>query len=233
VKDDGQDGISTIQSYRGAQIFEAVGLNSEFVEKYFTWTPTRMSGCRPGRCSRKRLAHHRRAFPPLSVNTELDAGEPVSVARRRRTALVQSADDSQAANRLPSRQRKIYREYADLINDRAKSLCTLRGLLDFKFHRRNRLPIEGSGIGREHRQAVQTGDELVRLDSPKKRMRTLAIAMNRLGGRSTTGEGGEDPERYTWTNEKGDSKNSAIKQVASGRLVVTEPLSRQRQGASD
>jgi glutamate synthase (ferredoxin) len=219
VKTMAKMGISTVQSYRGAQIFEAVGLNSEFVEKYFTWTPTRIQGIGLEVVAQEAIARHRRAFPPMPVNPELEAGGQYQWRDGGEQHLFnpQTIHKLQTACRLGSE--KIYREYADLINDRAKTLCTLRGLLDFKFEA-NPIPLEevesvDSIVKRFKTGAMSYGS------ISKEAHETLAIAMNRLGGRSNTGEGGEAAERYTWTNERGDSKNSAIKQVASGRFGVT------------
>jgi glutamate synthase (ferredoxin) len=219
VKTMAKMGISTVQSYRGAQIFEAVGLNSEFVEKYFTWTPTRIQGIGLEVVAQEAVARHRRAFPPVSVNPELEAGGQYQWRDGGEQHLFnpQTIHKLQTACRLGSE--KIYREYADLINDRAKSLCTLRGLLDFKFAE-TPVPIAEVESVEEIVKRFKTGAMSYGSIS-KEAHETLAIAMNRLGGRSNTGEGGEDPIRYTWTNDKGDSKNSAIKQVASGRFGVT------------
>ena len=219
VKTMAKMGISTVQSYRGAQIFEAVGLNSEVVDKYFTWTPSRIQGVGLDVIAKEALARHTRAFPPAPVNEELDAGGQYQWRDNGEHHLFnpQTIHKLQTACRLGSE--KIYREYAELINNQAKNLCTLRGLLDFKFVE-NPLSL----------------DEVESVDSIVKRFKTgamsygsisqeahetLAIAMNRMGGKSNTGEGGEDAERYVWTNARGDSKNSAIKQVASGRFGVT------------
>src|SRR5204862_3373909 len=106
-----------------------------------------------------------------------------------------------------------------LVNNQAKNLCTLRGLLEFKWAEKP-IPIEEVESVEEIVKRFKTGAMSYGSIS-KEAHETLAIAMNRLGGKSNTGEGGEDPERYTWTNEQGDSKNSAIKQVASGRFGVT------------
>ena len=219
VKTMAKMGISTIQSYRGAQIFEAVGLNSELVEKYFTWTPTRIQGIGLDVIAKEALARHRRAFPPVPVNPELEAGGQYQWRDGGEQHLFnpQTIHKLQTACRLGSE--KIYREYADLINDRAKSLCTLRGLLDFKFAE-TAIPLAEVESVESLVKRFKTGAMSYGSIS-KEAHETLAIAMNRLGGRSNTGEGGEDPLRYTWTNEKGDSKNSAIKQVASGRFGVT------------
>ena len=219
VKTMAKMGISTVQSYRGAQIFEAVGLNSAVVEKYFTWTPTRIQGIGLEVIAQEALARHTRAFPPAPVNPELDPGGQYQWRDNGEQHLFnpQTIHKLQTACRLNSE--KIYREYADLINDRSKSLCTLRGLLDFNFAP-NAIPLDevesvDSIVKRFKTGAMSYGS------ISKEAHETLAIAMNRLGGKSNTGEGGEDPERFSWTNEKGDSKNSAIKQVASGRFGVT------------
>ncbi len=219
VKTMAKMGISTVQSYRGAQIFEAVGLNSDFVEKYFTWTPTRIQGVGIEVIAAEALARHRRAFPRESVNSELDAGGQYQWRDGGEQHLFNPQTIHKLQNACRLNSEKIYREYADLINDRAKTLCTLRGLLDFKFAE-NPVPLEEVESVESLVQRFKTGAMSYGSISQEAH-ETLAIAMNRLGGRSNTGEGGEDPERYVWTNERGDSKNSAIKQVASGRFGVT------------
>ena len=218
VKTMAKMGISTIQSYHGAQIFEAIGLNSEIVNKYFTWTPTRIQGIGLEVIGEEALARHSRAFPRESVNTELDAGGQYQWRDGGEQHLFnpQTIHKLQSACRLGSE--KIYREYADLINDRAKSLCTLRGLLDFKFAE-TAIPIEEVESVESIVKRFKTGAMSYGSIS-KEAHETLAIAMNRSGGKSNTGEGGEDPARYV-LEANGDSKNSAIKQVASGRFGVT------------
>ena len=218
VKTMAKMGISTIQSYHGAQIFEAIGLNSEVVNKYFTWTPTRIQGIGLEVIGEEALARHSRAFPRESVNTELDAGGQYQWRDGGEQHLFnpQTIHKLQSACRLGSE--KIYREYADLINDRAKSLCTLRGLLDFKFAE-TAIPIEEVESVESIVKRFKTGAMSYGSIS-KEAHETLAIAMNRIGGKSNTGEGGEDPARYV-LEANGDSKNSAIKQVASGRFGVT------------
>jgi len=218
VKTMAKMGISTIQSYRGAQIFEAVGLNSAVVDMYFTWTSSRIQGIGLEVIAQEALARHRRAFPPMSVNGELDAGGQYQWRDGGEQHLFnpQTIHKLQSACRLGSE--KIYREYADLINDRAKTLCTLRGLLDFKFAAQP-LPLAEVESVESIVKRFKTGAMSYGSIS-KEAHETLAIAMNRLGGKSNTGEGGEDPERYL-PLPNGDSKNSAIKQVASGRFGVT------------
>ena len=218
VKTMAKMGISTIQSYHGAQIFEAIGINTEVVNKYFTWTPSRIQGIGLEVIGEEALARHARAFPRESVNTELDAGGQYQWRDGGEQHLFnpQTIHKLQTACRLGSE--KIYREYADLINDRAKSLCTLRGLLDFKFTE-TAIPIEEVESVESIVKRFKTGAMSYGSIS-KEAHETLAIAMNRLGGKSNTGEGGEDPARYV-LEANGDSKNSAIKQVASGRFGVT------------
>jgi glutamate synthase domain-containing protein 2/glutamate synthase domain-containing protein 1/glutamate synthase domain-containing protein 3 len=218
VKTMAKMGISTIQSYHGAQIFEAIGLNSDVVNKYFTWTPSRIQGVGLDVVAKEALARHARAFPREAVNTELDAGGQYQWRDGGEYHLFnpQTIHKLQTACRLGSE--KIYREYAELVNNQAKNLCTLRGLLDFKAAEKP-LPIEEVESVESIVKRFKTGAMSYGSIS-KEAHETLAIAMNRLGGRSNTGEGGEDPARYV-LEANGDSKNSAIKQVASGRFGVT------------
>jgi glutamate synthase (ferredoxin) len=219
VKTMAKMGISTIQSYHGAQIFEAVGLNAELVDKYFTWTPSRIQGVGLEVIAEEALARHSRAYPAREVNEELDAGGQYQWRDSGEFHLFnpQSIHKLQIACRLGSE--KIYREYAELVNNQAKNLCTLRGLLEFKTDAQS-VPIEEVESVESIVKRFKTGAMSYGSISQEAH-EALAIAMNRIGGRSNTGEGGEDSERFVWTNEKGDSKNSAIKQVASGRFGVT------------
>jgi len=220
VKTMAKMGISTIQSYRGAQIFEAIGLNQLVIDKYFTWTPSRLEGVGLEVLAEEVLQRHRYAFPKREVNgATLDPGGQYQWRADGEYHLFnpQTIHKLQLACRLGSY--KIFQDYAELVNNQAKNLCTLRGLLEFRWAE-NPIPL----------QEVEPVEEIVKRfksgamsygSISKEAHETLAIAMNRLGGKSNTGEGGEDPERYLWTNEQGDSKNSAIKQVASGRFGVT------------
>ncbi|HWY29220.1 MAG TPA: glutamate synthase large subunit, partial [Candidatus Acidoferrum sp.] len=218
VKTMAKMGISTIQSYHGAQIFEAVGLNTEVVDRFFTWTPTRIQGIGLETIAAEAEARHRRAFPAAEVNGFLDAGGQYQWRDGGEYHLFnpQTIHKLQIACRTNSP--KIYREYADLINHQAKNLCTLRGLLDFNFEA-TPIPIEEVESVEQIVKRFKTGAMSYGSIS-KEAHESLAIAMNRIGGRSNTGEGGEDPIRYELM-PNGDSKNSAIKQVASGRFGVT------------
>jgi len=218
VKTMAKMGISTIQSYHGAQIFEAIGLNSGVVEKYFTWTPSRIQGVGLGVIAEEALERHRHAFPDRQVNGVLDAGGQYQWRDNGEFHLFNPQSIHKLQNACRTGNYKIFQEYAALINNQAKNLCTLRGLLDFKFAE-NPIPIE----------EVESVDEIVKRfktgamsygSISKEAHEALAVAMNRIGGRSNTGEGGEDPARYV-PEPNGDSKNSAIKQVASGRFGVT------------
>jgi glutamate synthase (ferredoxin) len=218
VKTMAKMGISTIQSYRGAQIFEAVGLNSAVVDKYFTWTPSRIQGIGLDVIAEEARSRHSHAFPDRPVNGVLEAGGQYQWRDGGEYHLFnpQTIHKLQIGCRLGSY--KIFREYADLVNNQAANLCTLRGLLDFQWAEKP-LPID----------QVESVDEIVKRfktgamsygSISKEAHEALAVAMNRIGGKSNTGEGGEDPARYV-LEANGDSKNSAIKQVASGRFGVT------------
>lgn len=212
-------GISTMQSYRGAQIFEAVGLNQALVDKYFTWTATRIEGAGLEIITQESLLRHNRAYPDRPVaGPALDAGGEYQWRKEGEAHLFSPQTVHTLQRAVRSGNYDTFRQYSAMVNEHGQKHFTLRGLLAFK--QREAIPI----------------DEVETVESIMKRFKTgamsygsisseaheaLAIAMNRIGGKSNTGEGGEDPARYTWTNEQGDSKNSAIKQVASGRFGVT------------
>jgi glutamate synthase (ferredoxin) len=218
VKTMAKMGISTVQSYRGAQIFEAVGLNSEVVDKYFTWTPSRIQGVGLDVIAAEAIARHHHAFPKRQVNGELTPGGQYQWRDDGEQHLFNPQTIHKLQTACRTNNEKVYREYADLLNDRSKSLCTLRGLLDFKFAE-TPVPIEEVESVESIVKRFKTGAMSYGSIS-KEAHEALAIAMNRIGGRSNTGEGGEDPLRY-FLEANGDSKNSAIKQVASGRFGVT------------
>lgn len=219
VKTMAKMGISTIQSYRGAQIFEAVGLNSEVINRYFTWTSSRIQGAGIEVIAVEAIARHRHAFPDRAVNGTLDAGGQYQWRDGGEYHLFnpQTVHKLQSACRTGSY--RIFQEYADAVNNQAKNLCTLRGLFEFNYADKP-LPIEEVEPVEAIVKRFKTGAMSYGSIS-KEAHEALAIAMNRIGGKSNTGEGGEDPDRYVWTNGQGDSKNSAIKQVASGRFGVT------------
>jgi glutamate synthase domain-containing protein 2/glutamate synthase domain-containing protein 3 len=218
VKTMAKMGISTIQSYRGAQIFEAIGLNSDVVNKYFTWTPSRIQGVGMDVIVEEVLARHRHAFPQRPVNGVLDAGGQYQWRDNGEFHLFNPQTIHKLQNACRTGSYKIFQAYAELVNKQAENLCTLRGLFEFK-NAENPVPIEEVESIENIVKRFKTGAMSYGSIS-KEAHEALAIAMNRLGGKSNTGEGGEDPERYV-LEPNGDSKNSAIKQVASGRFGVT------------
>ncbi len=212
-------GISTIQSYCGAQVFEAIGLDQDFVDRYFTWTPSRIGGIGLDAIAEEVRMRQKLAFPDRHAEAQtLDGGGQYSYRREGELHLFnpETIHKLQHACRLGSYE--VFKEFSKLIDDQSRRLCTLRGLMELKSERKP-IPID----------EVEPVDEIVKRfktgamsygSISKEAHETLAVAMNRLGGKSNTGEGGEDPERY-FIEANGDSRNSAIKQVASGRFGVT------------
>lgn len=212
-------GISTIQSYRGAQIFEAIGLNKSVVDKYFSWTASRIEGADLAVLAEEAIQRHRHAFPERDVEVHtLDVGGEYQWRKEGEAHLFspQVIHTLQQATRAGDFD--LFKKYSALVNEQNEQLFTLRGLLAFKD--RQPIPIDEVEPVEEITRRFKTGAMSYGSIS-REAHESLAIAMNRVGGKSNTGEGGEDPERFTWTNDQGDSKNSAIKQVASGRFGVT------------
>ncbi len=212
-------GISTIQSYCGAQIFEALGLSQEFVDRYFTWTPSRIGGVGLDVIAAEAQARHSHAFPERQVNGRtLAVGGHYQWRQDGEHHLFNPQTIHLLQQACRTNNYKIFQKYAELINDQSKQLATLRGLLDFKFAAEP-IPLEEVESVESICRRFKTGAMSYGSISQEAH-ESLAIAMNRIGGKSNTGEGGEDPARYE-LDENGDSRNSAIKQVASGRFGVT------------
>ena len=213
-------GISTVQSYRGAQIFEAVGLNQEFIDQYFTWTPSRVEGIGLDVVEEEQLQRHSFAFPAQEIDATLDLDPGGTYQWRRHGEVHQWNPDTIAKLQYATRANSwsSYQEFSKAVNDQSKQLATLRGLLEFKSDRQP-VPLDEVESAKEIVKRFATGAASFGSIS-KEAHETLAIAMNRIGARSNTGEGGEDFHRYT-PDDNGDSRNSAIKQVASGRFGVT------------
>ena len=211
-------GISAVQSYHGAQVFEAVGLRQDVIDEYFTGTSSRVGGVGLDVLTEEVLMRHRTAFPDRPVQGGV---LPTGGQYQWRSDGEFHLFNPESIHRLQKSVRTgsyaTYKSYAELIDDRAKNLSTLRGLLDFK--KGASIPIDEVESVESIMKRFKTGAMSYGSIS-KEAHETLAIAMNRVGGKSNTGEGGEDPERYT-PMPNGDSKNSAIKQVASGRFGVT------------
>ena len=213
-------GISTIHSYHGAQIFEAVGLSQRLVDEYFTWTASRIGGIDTDAIEADVLARHARAFPKVAIDAELDLDSGGFYYWRRDGEYHMWNPDTIAKLQYASRTNdtRVYREFADLANGYERRLCTLRGLLDFKTLAEP-IPIDEVEPAVEIVKRFATG--AISLGSiSREAHESLAIAMNRIGARSNSGEGGEDYRRYT-PDSNGDRRHSAIKQVASGRFGVT------------
>jgi glutamate synthase (ferredoxin) len=212
-------GISTLQSYRGAQIFEAIGLNHTVIDQYFTWTASRIEGADLEVIAKEAILRHHHAFPDRQVNGHtLDVGGEYQWRKEGEAHLFSPQTIHTLQQAVRDNNYALYKQYANLVNEQHQKFFTLRGLLEFKS--RQPVPIEEVEPVEAIMKRFKTGAMSYGSIS-KEAHEALAIAMNRIGGKSNTGEGGEDPERYTWTNEQGDSKNSAIKQVASGRFGVT------------
>ena len=212
-------GISTLQSYRGAQIFEAVGLNKAFVDRYFTWTPSRLEGIGIDTVEEEVKQRHGAAFPTRGdEDDELDSGGEYQWRRDGEYHLFNPDTVYKLQHATRSGQYAIYRDYARLVNDQNRKRATLRGLFrlrpgDAPIPLDEVEPVE-SIFKRFSTGAMSFGSISAEAHE------TLAIAMNRIGGKSNTGEGGEDPARFT-PDANGDLRRSAVKQVASGRFGVT------------
>jgi glutamate synthase (ferredoxin) len=211
-------GISSLQSYRGAQVFEAVGLRQDVIDEYFSWTASRVGGIGTDVIAQEVLMRHSAAFPerPLERHTL-----PVGGQYQWRADGEFHLFNPETIHRLQKSVRtgsyETFKSYSKLIDEQSTNLCTLRGLLEFKAG--DPVPLEEVEPVESLMKRFKTGAMSYGSIS-KEAHETLAIAMNRIGGKSNTGEGGEDPERFV-PLPNGDSRNSAIKQVASGRFGVT------------
>jgi glutamate synthase domain-containing protein 2/glutamate synthase domain-containing protein 1/glutamate synthase domain-containing protein 3 len=211
-------GISTIQSYNGAQIFEAVGLDGELIERCFTGTASRIGGIGLAVLARETLDKHARAYPRMHESL-LPVGGIYAWRRDGEHHMWNPETIALLQHSVRHGGQQTYDEYSKLVNEDAARRSTLRGLLQFEeLPEEQWLPLDEIEPAKEIVKRFATG--AMSLGSlSREAHETLAIAMNRLGGRSNTGEGGEDPVRYT-PDPNGDSRRSAIKQVASGRFGV-------------
>jgi glutamate synthase (ferredoxin) len=212
-------GISTLQSYRGAQIFEAVGLEKDFVDRYFTWTASRIGGVGIDAIAGEVRARHELAFPQRPVaERDLDEGGEYQWRRDGEYHLFNPDTVYKLQHATRSGQYKIYKEYTQAVNEQTRKRATLRGLFELKLAARP-IPLDEVEPAESIIRRFATGAMSYGSISQEAH-ETLAIAMNRLGGKSNTGEGGEDSSRYI-PDANGDSRRSAIKQVASARFGVT------------
>ncbi|WP_114968956.1 glutamate synthase-related protein [Rhodoferax ferrireducens] len=240
-------GVSTYMSYCGAQLFEAIGLNSETIAKYFTGTPSRVEGIGVFEIAEEAIRMHKAAFSddPVLANM-LDTGGEYAWRARGEEHMWSPDAIAKLQHSTRANNWNTYKEYAQLINDQSKRHMTLRGLFEFKIDPAKAIPLDEVESAKEIVKRFATGAMSLGSISTEAHA-TLAVAMNRIGGKSNTGEGGEDPARYR--NElkgipikkgdslksvigndvvevdlplqDGDSLRSRIKQVASGRFGVT------------
>jgi len=214
-------GISTYQSYCGAQIFDAVGLNSEFIAKYFTGTATMVEGIGIREVAEEAVRWHRDAYGDNPIYREhLDVGGDYAHRVRGEDHVWTAETISKLQHATRGNDFKTYKEFADLVNEQNERLLTFRGLFDFKFADQP-IPLDEVEPAKEIVKRFATGAMSFGSISYEAHS-TLARAMNELGGKSNTGEGGEEPERFTpLADGSPNPERSAIKQVASGRFGVT------------
>src|SRR2546426_5231961 len=212
-------GISTLQSYCGAQIFEPVGLSLELVDRYFTGTASRVSGIGIDLIAEEAQRRHARAFPERPVGAaELDWGGEYQWRRDGEHHMVNPDMIARLQHATRAGSYPLFKEYSRLCDDQNRRLAPLRGLMEL-VEARTPIPIEEVEPVESILKRFATGAMSYGSISQEAH-ETLAIAMNRIGGRSNTGEGGEDPARYR-RDPNGDWRRSAVKQVASGRFGVT------------
>ncbi|MCC6849972.1 MAG: glutamate synthase large subunit [Deltaproteobacteria bacterium] len=211
-------GISTIQSYRGAQIFEAIGLNRELIDASFANTASRIEGIGLDALAAESAARHAHAYTTApELDGQLDPGGQYQWRRRGEFHMYNPNSIAKLQHAVRAGSYPLFKQYSAVVNDESRHLCTLRGLLKFRPSRP--IPLDEVEPASEIVKRFKTGAMSLGSIS-REAHETLAIAMNRIGGKSNTGEGGEDPVRYR-RDPNGDSRRSAIKQVASGRFGVT------------
>jgi len=211
-------GISTLHSYRGAQIFEALGLNENFIDTFFCNTATRIEGIGLYEIEKEISYRFKNAYKNDSVSgLNLEIGGEYRWRRNGEAHMLNPSTISKLQQSVKQNNYETYKIYSELINKQNEKLMTLRGLFDFSNF--DPIPIEEVEPWTEIVKRFKTGAMSLGSISPEAH-ENLAIAMNRIGGKSNSGEGGEDPKRFQKDNN-GDLRNSAIKQVASGRFGVT------------
>ncbi len=215
-------GISTIASYTGAQVFEAIGLSKAVVDEYFSGLTSRLGGISLDTIAEETIRRHHIAYPPggeIPGTKKLPIGGEYQWRREGEPHLFDPETVFRLQHATRAKRYDIFKQYTQHIDDQAKRLMTLRGLFSFKEGIRPAVPVEevepiSSIIKRFATGAMSYGS------ISQEAHETLAIAMNRIGGKSNTGEGGESPDRFI-QDANGDSRRSAVKQVASGRFGVT------------
>lgn len=212
-------GISTLNSYRGSQLFECIGINTSTVDKYFPNTPTRIQGIGLYEIEKEIAKRHHRAYldKEIAANLDLEIGGQYRWRRDGEKHLFNPLSIAKLQKAVRNNEPESYNDFAKMVNEQSKDLMTIRGL--FEFSNYDPIPLEEVEPWTEIVKRFKTGAMSYGSIS-KEAHENLAIAMNRIGGKSNSGEGGEDAERF-YKNQTGDWKNSAIKQVASGRFGVT------------
>ena len=212
-------GISTLNSYRGSQLFECIGINTSTVDKYFPNTPTRIQGIGLYEIEKEIAKRHHRAYldKEIAANLDLEIGGQYRWRRDGEKHLFNPLSIAKLQKAVRNNEPESYNDFAKMVNEQSKDLMTIRGL--FEFSNYDPIPLDEVEPWTEIVKRFKTGAMSYGSIS-KEAHENLAIAMNRIGGKSNSGEGGEDAERF-YKNQTGDWKNSAIKQVASGRFGVT------------
>jgi glutamate synthase (NADPH/NADH) large chain len=215
-------GVSTIASYTGAQIFEAIGLSKELVDEYFVGATSRLGGVGIDVIAQETIKRHHIAYPPggeVPGSKKLQIGGEYQWRRDGEPHLFNPETVFKLQHATRNKRFDIFKQYTKSVDDQSKHLMTLRGLFEFNMAGRKSISIEQVEPASEILKRFATGAMSYGSISQEAH-ETLAIAMNRIGGKSNTGEGGEDPARNI-PDTNGDSRKSAIKQVASGRFGVT------------
>ncbi|RIV35878.1 glutamate synthase large subunit [Flagellimonas lutimaris] len=212
-------GISTLNSYRGSQLFECIGINTTVVDKYFPNTPTRIQGIGLYEIEKEVTKRHQKAFlaQEIAANLDIEVGGEYRWRRNGEKHMFNPLSVAMLQKSVRNNEPETYKEYSKLVNEQSKHLMTIRGL--FEFSNYDPIPIEEVEPWTEIVKRFKTGAMSYGSIS-KEAHENLAVAMNRIGGKSNSGEGGEDSARF-YKSQTGDWKNSAIKQVASGRFGVT------------
>jgi len=212
-------GISTLNSYRGSQLFECIGISTKVVDKYFPNTPTRIQGIGLYEIEKEIAKRHQKAYSKkeIAANLDLEIGGEYRWRRDGEKHMFNPLSIAKLQKAVRGNEPETYKEFAAMVNEQSKNLMTIRGL--FEFSNYDPISLEEVEPWTEIVKRFKTGAMSYGSIS-KEAHENLAIAMNRIGGKSNSGEGGEDAERF-YKNQTGDWRNSAIKQVASGRFGVT------------
>ena len=209
-------GISTLNSYRGSQLFECVGINTNTVEKYFPNTPSRIQGIGLIEIEKEIVKRHKKAFNP-NIESNIEIGGEYRWRRGQEKHMFNPLTVAKLQESVRTNKASTFKEYSELVDDQSKRLMTIIGL--FEFDQFDPISIDEVEPLTEIVKRFKTGAMSYGSIS-KEAHENLAVAMNRIGGKSNSGEGGEDEDRF-YKNAQGDWRNSAIKQVASGRFGVT------------